>query len=667
MPSKIIQFIYIVFLLFFSLPSFATGRVASLIREVEHMDNSEDKVLFLVELADSLVSLETIQSLKYAQQARSNAQKLDYKRGIGLAYYQIAKAEYYRDEYDLALEASAKATKAFLIADEKLNIAKTHYLTGNIYSYKGDLVHSILFLEKALVIFNQSKDPNWEADTYASLGMAYNQYENNDSALIYLNQSISIYNGLKNPKLKKLLRAYVLKGIVLNDEEKYDDAISIYLRALEIATDINDTYNIHICKTNLGWTYQIIGKYPEAITFCSEALADAEKMNNVLSITENNRCLGLVYMKLGQYNQAESYFLNGLDVAKESSLKEEIIDFYQNIIDLYITQGNYKKGLQVSQEFKNHIDTLNSQEYDRNIVEEKERYNELENRLNNDLQVKEQTIVSWRLFGSSLIGLLTIGLGWLFFQLKKERKTFALQLETVEKKHNLAIGQVKDELEKFTYAASHDLKEPIRNIMSFSGLLHKRLSKKYQDIELAEYSNFVVQGARQMYDTIIGILEFSAVNTFPTQLTAVNLNDVIHSTLISLEVLMNNKNGVVNFNTELPDSIITNESYVRLIFKNLIENSITYNDSDVPTVSIDYEISDNYHVFKISDNGVGIDEQYHDYVFDMFKRLHAREDYQGTGMGLSITKKLVEALDGSIRVEKTSTAGSTFSFSLPIN
>ena len=133
MPSKIIQFIYIVFLLFFSLPSFATGRVASLIREVEHMDNSEDKVLFLVELADSLVSLETIQSLKYAQQARSNAQKLDYKRGIGLAYYQIAKAEYYRDEYDLALEASAKATKAFLIADEKLNIAKTHYLTGNIY------------------------------------------------------------------------------------------------------------------------------------------------------------------------------------------------------------------------------------------------------------------------------------------------------------------------------------------------------------------------------------------------------------------------------------------------------------------------------------------------------------------------------------------------------
>ena len=87
-----------------------------------------------------------------------------------------------------------------------------------------------------------------------------------------------IYNGLKNPKLKKLLRAYVLKGIVLNDEEKYDDAISIYLRALEIATDINDTYNIHICKTNLGWTYQIIGKYPEAITFCSEALADAEKL-----------------------------------------------------------------------------------------------------------------------------------------------------------------------------------------------------------------------------------------------------------------------------------------------------------------------------------------------------------------------------------------------------
>ena len=130
---------------------------------------------------------------------------------------------------------------------------------------------------------------------------------------------------------------------------------------------------------------------------------------------------------------------------------------------------------------------------------------------------------------------------------------------------------------------------------------------------------------------------------------------------------MNDKNGAIHFNSQLPDAIITNESYVRLIFKNLIENSITYNESETPTVNIDYEQTEHYHAFKISDNGIGIDKKYHNYIFNMFKRLHARDDYQGTGMGLSITKKLVEALNGSIQIKTTSQKGSTFVFTLPKN
>ena len=667
MQSNTIKLTYTFFLLFFFVQSIATNRVDLLIQEVEQMDNSKEKVLFLVEIADSLVSLETIQSLKYAQQARSNAQKLNYKKGIGLAFYQIAKAEYYRDEYDAALKASQEAIKAFQTVNEELGIARTLYLTGNIYSYQGDLTNSTQYLGKALKIFKQHKASNWAADTYASLGMTYNQYEKNDSALIYLNQAISIYNGLKKPQLKKLLRSYILKGIVLSDQERYDEAITIYLQALKIATEINDTYNIHICKTNLGWTYQVIEEYQLAIKFCSEALADAETMNNTYSIIENNRCLGLVYFKLKKYSQSETYWLSGLDVAKESQMKEETIDFYDYIIDLYEEQGDYKKALTTQKEFTTYIDTLNLKEYKSNIKDAETKYLELETQSNQDLTTAQTIINNWKWFGSGFIIFLIGGLVWLVLRLYKAKQSFNEQLETAQEKHNAAIGQVQDELEKFTYAASHDLKEPVRNIMSFSGLLHKRLSKKYDDKELAEYANFIVQGARQMYDTVIGILEFSAVNTYPTQFNSVNLADIINSTLISLEVLMNDKNGVVHFNTELPDSITTNESYVRLIFKNLIENSITYNNSEIPTVTIDYKNDDSYHIFKISDNGVGIDKKYHNYVFDMFKRLHAREDYQGTGMGLAITKKLVEALNGSIQIEETSSQGSTFVFSLPIH
>lgn len=668
MYSNTIKLTYTIFLSFFFVQSIATNRIDSLIQEVGRMDNSEEKVLFLVEIADSLVSLESIQSLKYAQQAHSIAQKLNFKKGIGLAFYQIAKAEYYRDEYDAALKASQEAIGIFKKINEEQNIAKTHYLTGNIYAYQGDLTNSTHHLEKALKIFNQYNDYNWAADTYASLGMTFNQYKKNDSALVYLNQAISIYNGLKKPQLKKLLRAYILKGIVLKDLKNYNDAINIYLQALKIATEINDTYNTHICKTNLGWTYQIINEHELAIKYCSEALKDAEMMNNVYGITANNKCLGLVYFKLEKYKQAETYWLNGLEVATERQIKEETIDFYNYLIDLYKKQGNYEKALETQISFKTYTDSLNLKEYEHNIAKLETKYAELETKSNKDLMAVQQTISYWQWFGSGFILFLMSGLVWLFLQSRKDRQNFQQQLETADNNHKIAIGKVKDELEMFTYAASHDLKEPVRNIMSFSGLLHKRLSKKYQDTELAEYSNFIIKGARQMYDTVIGILEFSAVNTYPTQLTSVNLNEIINSTLISLEDLMNDKNGVVHFNTELPNSILTNESYIRLIFKNLIENSITYNASEIPTVIIDYKNDNDYHIFSISDNGVGIDEKYHTYVFDMFKRLHAREDYQGTGMGLAVTKKLVEALDGTIQIEKsTNTEGTTFVFSLPVN
>ena len=139
MQSKIIKLIYIVFLLFISMQSVATSRVDSLVSETERMNNSEEKVLLLLEIADSLVSIETIESLKYAQQALSNTQKLNYKKGLGLAHYQIAKAEYYRDEYDSALKSSKEAVKVFQAINEELGIARAYYLTGNIYSYQGDL------------------------------------------------------------------------------------------------------------------------------------------------------------------------------------------------------------------------------------------------------------------------------------------------------------------------------------------------------------------------------------------------------------------------------------------------------------------------------------------------------------------------------------------------
>ena len=478
--------------------------------------------------------------------------------------------------------------------------------------------------------------------------------------------AINVYKKYESQSSPKLLRAQILKGIALSDDQQYEATIELYLEALQVANEIGDTYNLHICKTNLGLTYRKLADYENAEKYCSEALKTAIQFNNIYSIIECNTCLGLVKSQQGDIPQAEQLLLEGLQTAKEANLKDEMMTIYNHLTDLFETEGDYKKALDYFRECKMYSDTAFQRNKSLEIASISKDYKQEGERIKGKLEDQKRIFNRWKWFSFITIFGLIAGLFYLYYTIKRVRKHYQKRILAERENYQLELHQVQNELETFTYAASHDLKEPMRNIMSFAGLLHKRLHSKYQDRELAEYADFIVKGARQMYDIIIGILEFSTVNTYPTQLTQANLNDIISSALISIEELVNDKKAVINIDKNTPECIITNESYLRLVFKYLIENGITYNNSEIPTIDISYESADAYHIFKINDNGIGIESDYHDYIFNMFKRIHSRETYQGTGMGLSISKKLVEALEGSIRVESTLDKGSTFIIQLPI-
>lgn len=664
MQSKLLYTLFITLISTISL--YSLGRIDSLMVEVERMENTSEKIYALIELADSLKDNATIESVKYAQRALSIAEKLDNKKAQGDAYYQIALSEYYRDDYENAKAAGNQSIQIFKTLNLAFDLAKSYYLQGNIFAFEDNLDSAQYCLDEALPLLQEEESGTWQADVNISLGMIYNKKKENPKAITYLDNAIETYSKIEPKQSQKLLRAYILKGIALNDEEEYEATIDIYQKALEVANEIGDIYNGHICKTNLGWTYQLLGDYDNAEKYCTEALATAVEVNNVYSITECNKCLGVVNAKKGNIEKGENFLLEGLQTAQEANLKEEMMEVYNHLTEIFEDRGDYKKALDYFRECKMYSDTAFQRNKSREIATVKKELNISNDTLQEKLADAQTELKRWRWFGSFLILGLISSLIYLYSTVKRVREHYRKRITTERETYQLELSQVQDELEKFTYAASHDLKEPMRNIMSFAGLLHKRLNSKYQDTELAEYSNFIIKGARQMYDIIIGILEFSAVNTYPTQLTSTNLKETIDSALISIEDLVNDKNAVINIGDNVPECIITNESYLRLIFKYLIENSITYNNSEQPTIDIKYLSSREEHIFRVKDNGIGIEEKYHDYIFNMFKRIHSRETYQGTGMGLSISKKLVEALEGTIKIESSSEEGSTFVINFPI-
>ena len=219
------------------------------------------------------------------------------------------------------------------------------------------------------------------------------------------------------------------------------------------------------------------------------------------------------------------------------------------------------------------------------------------------------------------------------------------------------------ELEKFAYIASHDLREPLRSLTGFAQLLHKRnhgvLSK-----ESEEFIENIIQGAQRMNTLISGLLEYSRIASVGKPFTNVNLTDLIKKVRSDLKISIEENNAEFLL-FDLPD-IYCDELQIRQLFQNLISNGIKFRSESDPIIKISAERSDRHWLFKIEDNGIGIDMKFKDQVFQIFSRLHAQDKYQGSGIGLSVCKKILERHGGQIWLESTPGRGTTIFFTILI-
>jgi light-regulated signal transduction histidine kinase (bacteriophytochrome) len=274
-------------------------------------------------------------------------------------------------------------------------------------------------------------------------------------------------------------------------------------------------------------------------------------------------------------------------------------------------------------------------------------------RKDGSLYTEEQTITPVRGVGGEIDHFIAIK------QDVTERKR--AQAELAQQAQRLARSNA--ELEQFAYVASHDLQEPLRMVASYTQLLAKRYRGKL-DSDADEFIAYAVDGATRMQALINDLLAFSRIGRSGRRREPTDCSGVLGRVLTDLKVTIEESGAVVTHGT-LPE-VMGDAAQLQQVFQNLISNAIKVRGQEPPRIHVSCERSGDDWLFSVRDNGIGIDPQYADRIFVIFRRLHSKAEYPGTGIGLAICRRVVERHGGRIWLESEPGKGSTFFFTLPV-
>jgi PAS domain S-box-containing protein len=246
----------------------------------------------------------------------------------------------------------------------------------------------------------------------------------------------------------------------------------------------------------------------------------------------------------------------------------------------------------------------------------------------------------------------------------KEELEQRVQERTLElEKANIELQRSNKDLEQFAYVSSHDLQEPLRMVASFVQLLEQEYQDRLDETG-REYINYAVEGAKRMQMLIKSLLAYSRVNTQGHPFASVNCNKLVEDVLRNLSLVIEESQAQISYDS-LP-TVWGDELQLMQVFQNLLENAIKFRKPhESPYIHLSAHHNGEKWVFSLRDNGIGIDPQFYEKIFVIFKRLHTRDKYPGTGIGLAVVKRIIERHGGHIQVESKPNEGSSFIFTFP--
>nr|MBX2874040.1 tetratricopeptide repeat protein [Saprospiraceae bacterium] len=596
-----------------------------------------------------------------------------YQKGIAEALKYQAVGYTVQKNFRKALYTNEASLSIARQLDDTLLISQTLNNIGINYERLGLPKEAISNYLESLDYAKNVGDDRMRCFTYRNVGFLYDKLGTEEKAVEYFNKGAEVARNSDHHMIKYI--PYLTAGNNNIRKGQYQEAIESLKTAYPLCTN---NYSRAVVLNELAGVYKAQKNWPLALDQLKQAIAIIEKSGNQDHLEEAQLSLASILFQKGDYSQC----LNLLEQILAKKGKDNKYSFndktlYQLLAETQQQLQEHEKAARAYQQLAEIQDSL----YDGNrldlmfALEAKYKMNEKEqeNAFLRAQQEQSEALLAQRkkstLYAILLAALISI-LALLIYQAYRVKQRFNQNLRQQVKEQTQALQKTNDhlnasniELERFAYIASHDLKEPLRNIASFSSLIERKLDDPAERTQIGEYLDFIKQNAYQMNQLIRDVLEYSRVESGrKDQPKETNLAELIGQVKQSILTDIKEKNVRINLPVEEVNfSVVPSQLF--LVFKNLISNGIKYNNKEEKIIDVSYLDQGSHHQFCIGDNGIGIAPQYQEQVFEMFKRLHSRQEYQGTGLGLAICKKIITNLGGDIWYESTD-AGSNFYFTI---
>jgi signal transduction histidine kinase len=632
---------------------------------------------------------------------------------------EIAYEYWWDEDFEKALPYAEKA----LATAEKTGLRSLKILPYkaliDILYYQGEFEQLAYYLPILHTIVEEAKDTVGLQFVYQTKASLQDYVERPDSGLFYYQKALALNTPLKNIFTEASI--YNNIGVIYLNIELYDRARSYLWKSNTSSKIIENDYLLSFTLLNLGYSYLEQAQYDSAAYYLDEAHTYALASGFKESLGNTLTYQGLLYLETGKMDLAEQTLNEAKNIFLDYGYQQNLGTLLPSLADLKFRQGKFEEALRLAQEadiinhplharaylavsakiIANIYEQLGDQD---NAIKFLRKYNNLKDTLHRNILLQQLTTLeieyrltetegqltsiksekekeqlkaqlrTYLLLIAALLLVVVAGIVWYLYAANREKTNHNQQLaaEVAARtgdlnNRNEQLRDYIEELQNFTHITSHDLKEPLRNISGFTSLLERRIAT-FLTKETREFMQLIRTNAQQMHRLIEGIKFYSTLDPqgqHELVMEAIDLSQMVDNIRTNLAALLQEKGGQITL-TGAPNIVWTAPEILQLILKNIIENGIKYNRSSAPLVTVNATTTENSYQIAISDNGIGIAPEFQEQIFQMFKRLHTRQEFEGTGMGLAICKKMIHRLSGEITIESEEGKGSTFLIKLPL-
>jgi signal transduction histidine kinase len=564
-----------------------------------------------------------------------------------------------RGDYTTAKEYYQNALKVAETMNDFEMVGHSYNGLATVHGALSDFEKAIEYYLKALEAAEKVGKKTIISASFRNIAIVYMKAQNYD--LAFKNAEHSCWVALQSKDSTAIAHSLETYGRVLNAMGNPNAAIAKHQEALTIMEKVGDKRFTVELLMQIGESYVQLNQLENAERYYKRC-ADYEQFMDYYEHPNYYYKWGNLCLKTNRTALALTAFEESLALAKKGQFKDLIQKDNAALAELYKQIKDFPKAFNCLEIASAYSDSLFNEANTRHITEAQFKYNIAQSeRQIQGLQLKQSRF--WFILALSVFLLIT---AWLiyFLRAKALNNKVLLQKNSEIQLQNRRLQDSNEILHQFAYASAHDLKEPLRSIGSFTSIIAKRYVHLLPP-EAGEYMNFVTGGVKRMESLLSGLLEYSTIISEDHTVTkAFNLQMVLDDVVKNLHSKIVEQKAIVTYEN-CDNSLFVSRLHLIQLFQNLVGNALKFS-SEVPKISINCTLKKDIVLLSIKDNGIGIKAEHGDKIFKLFQRLSRAPQYEGTGIGLTICKNIVEKHSGKIWFESQEGQGTTFFIELPI-